>query len=325
MIQEIDPILSLHTTEYYWQYSSSLCQVTGFSGFLEGATCLESLLFNYYSYEKNVNNLFMKFIVFCVICLISTITTAEDLLVPLSKFDNDSQKLSNDRVLEFWGYNTSDSGNNFQNAFTLRYYNPLEISDWRGRIRLDTSVVSSYNLDTSASSSQQYSSGNTMLTVWGQDKDFLNPLGALVGARVIFPFGNNGQWSVGPQLSWTFTPEVDTLLHVTDFSPLLRYMYSFDTKNNSFTMNPGQPPLSRYLQVFPTLGFQLSPQTMLRFWDENGMAYNAAGGGWFVPLDAMVTHRFTQNLVVALGASKQLLQTYPQYNWTAYGKVSFNF
>ena len=51
----------------------------------------------------------------------------------------------------------------------------------------------------------------------------------------------------------------------------------------------------------------------------------AAGGGWFVPLDAMVTHRFTQNLVVALGASKQLLQTYPQYNWTAYGKVSFNF
>ena len=102
-------------------------------------------------------------------------------------------------------------------------------------------------------------------------------------------------------------------------------MYSFDTKSNSFTVNPGQPPLSRYLQIFPTVGFELSPSTMLRFWDENGMAYNAAGGGWFVPLDAMVTHRLTKDLVVALGASKQLLQTYPQYNWTAYGKVSFNF
>jgi hypothetical protein len=267
----------------------------------------------------------MKFLISLLICLVPSIAFAEDLLVPLSKFDNDSQKLSNDRVLEFWGYKTSDGSNNFQNALTLRYYNPLELGDWRGRLRLDTSVVSSYNLDTSRSNSQQYFSGNTMLTVWGQDKDFLNPLGALVGARVIFPFGNNGQWSVGPQLSWTFTPEVDTILNVTDFSPLLRYMYSFDTNKNSYAVNPGQPPLSRYLQIFPTVGFELSPKTMLRFWDENGMAYNAAGGGWFVPLDAMVTHRLTKNLVLALGASKQLLQTYPQYNWTAYGKVSLNF
>jgi hypothetical protein len=267
----------------------------------------------------------MRYLVFLFLNIILANAYAEYLLVPLSRFDNDSQKLSNDRVLEFWGYNTSDGGNNFQNTLTLRYYNPLEAGDWRGRFRLDTSVVSSYNLDTSRSSSQQYSSGNTMITVWGQDREFLNPLGALVGARVIFPFGNNGQWSVGPQFSWSFTPKIDSLLHITDFSPLLRYMYSFDTKSNSFAVNPTQPPLSRYLQIFPTVGFELSPKTMLRFWDENGMAYNAAGGGWFVPLDAMVTHRLTKNLVVAVGASKQLLQTYPQYNWTAYGKVSFNF
>jgi hypothetical protein len=267
----------------------------------------------------------MKLFLSLLICTLSSICLAEDLLVPLSKFDNDSQRLSTDRVLEFWGYHSFESGSNYENTLTLRYYNPLEAGDWRGRIRIDTSLVSSYNKETSAGNLREYSGGNTMITIWGQDKSFLNPLRALVGARVILPFGNNGQWAAGPQLSWSLKPEIDTILHVTDFSPLLRYMYSFDSKKNSFTVNPGQPPLARYLQVFPTVGFELAPKTMLRFWDENGMVYNAAGGGWFVPLDAMVTHRLTNNIVLALGASKQLIQTYPQYNWTAYGKVSFNF
>ena len=164
-----------------------------------------------------------------------------------------------------------------------------------------------------------------MVTVWGQDQTFLKPLGALVGGRVVFPFGNNGQWAVGPQLGWSFLPEVDSLLHVTDFSPLLRYMYGFDTKNNSQVINPSQPALVRNLQVFPTIGFQLSPNTMLRFWDENGAVYNSAGGGWFVPIDAMVTHRFARNWVFAVGASKQVVQSYHQYDWSTYAKVSYNF
>ncbi|QWD91924.1 hypothetical protein FD973_08875 [Polynucleobacter sp. MWH-Braz-FAM2G] len=192
-------------------------------------------------------------------------------------------------------------------------------------MRLDTSVVSNFNSLTAPNGSGQYSAGNTMLTVWGQDHTFLKPLHALFGGRVIFPFGNNGQWAVGPQLGWTFTPEVDSLLHVTDFSPLLRYMYGFDTKNNSPSVNPNQPPLLRKLQIFPTIGFELTPNTMLRFWDENGMAYNSAGGGWFVPIDAMVTHRLDKNWVVAIGGSKQLVQTYRQYDWSSYAKISFNF
>jgi hypothetical protein len=118
---------------------------------------------------------------------------------------------------------------------------------------------------------------------------------------------------------------VDSLLHVTDFSPLLRYMYGFDTKNNSQVINPSQPALVRNLQVFPTIGFQLSPNTRLRFWDENGAVYNSAGGGWFVPMDAMVTHRFARNWVFAVGASKQVVQSYHQYDWSTYAKVSYNF
>ena len=250
---------------------------------------------------------------------------AEDLFVPLSQFNNDSHKLSQDRVLEFWGYHNYQGSDNYQNTLKLRYYNPLEIGDWRGRIRLDTSIQSEYNTTVSPNNSGQYSAGNTLITIWGQDRTFLKPLGALLGGRIIFPFGNNGQWAVGPQLNWIFSPKVDSLLHVTDFSPLVRYMYGFDTKNNSYAVNPSQPPLLRSLQLFPTIGFELTPHTMLRLWDENGVVYNSAGGGWFVPIDAMVTHRLTKNFVIAIGGSKQVVQTYRQYDWSSYAKISYNF
>ncbi len=267
----------------------------------------------------------MKYFANLIFCAFMATAHAEDLLVPISKFDNDSQQLSKERVLEFWAYHDYQGNDQYQNTLKLRYYNPLEGDDWRGRIRLDTSYVANYNSNSTSNNSGQYSSGNTMLTVWGQDKTFLKSLGALVGGRVIFPFGNNGQWAVGPQLSWTFSPQVDSMLHVTDFSPLIRYMYGFDTKNNSLTVNPSQPPLQRSLQLFPTLGFQLAPNTLLRFWDENGAVYNSAGGGWFVPIDAMVSHRLSKNWVFAVGASKQVVQTYKQYDWSSYAKISFNF
>ncbi|QWD81196.1 hypothetical protein [Polynucleobacter sp. MWH-S4W17] len=267
----------------------------------------------------------MKILLSLLISFFVSASYAEDLLVPVSKFDNDSQRLTNSKVLEFWGYHNYDGNDNYQNILKLRYYNPLAAGEWRGRIRLDTSYASNYNSISSANNSGQYSAGNTMATIWGQDQTFLKPLGALVGGRVVFPFGNNGQWAVGPQLGWSFLPEVDSLLHVTDFSPLLRYMYGFDTKNNSQVINPSQPALVRNLQVFPTIGFQLSPNTMLRFWDENGAVYNSAGGGWFVPMDAMVTHRFARNWVFAVGASKQVVQSYHQYDWSTYAKVSYNF
>ena len=267
----------------------------------------------------------MKYIPLLFASLFLTTAWAEGLFVPLSKFENNSKELSKDRVLEFWGYHNYDGSDNYKNILKLRYYNPLEAGNWQGRIRLDTSIVSEYNPHMASNNIGHYSAGNTMVTVWGQDRTFLKPLGALVGARVIFPFGNNGQWAVGPQLNWVFSPQVDSKLHVTDFSPLIRYMYGFDTKNNSYLINPSQPALLRNLQMFPTVGFQLAPNTTLRFWDENGVIYNSAGGGWFIPIDAMVTHRLTKNFAITVGASKQVVQTYRQYDWSAYGKISYNF
>ena len=278
-----------------------------------------------YSFVSHTNFLSVKYFLLFFASLFMSTAWAEDFFVPLSKFDNDSQELSKDRVLEFWGYHNYEGSDNYKNILKLRYYNPLEAGDWRGRIRLDTSISSDYNSQMTSNNTGQYSAGNTMVTIWGQDRSFLKPLGALVGARVIVPFGNNGQWAVGPQLNWVFSPQVDSILNVTDFSPLIRYMYGFDTKNNSYAINPSQPALLRSFQMFPTAGFQLAPNTILRLWDENGVIYNTAGGGWFIPIDAMVTHRLTKNLVIAVGASKQVVQTYRQYDWSTYGKISYNF
>ncbi len=58
---------------------------------------------------------------------------------------------------------------------------------------------------------------------------------------------------------------------------------------------------------------------------KNGAVFNTAGNGWFVPIDAMVLHRLDKNWVVAVGASKQVVQTYQQYDWSTYAKISFNF
>lgn len=240
-------------------------------------------------------------------------------------FQNISGEYSRDQILEFWGYHNYQGSQNYSDTIRLRFYHPLDIDRFRGTIRLDTAYVSSYGPSFPAQNSGQYSAGNTMLTFWGNHPRILPEIGANFGARLIFPFGNNGQWAIGPQVGASFRPKETNAFNLADFSPLARYMYGFDTKNNSFQVNPSQPPLVRNLQLFPTFGFQLAPNTQLRLWDENGVVYNSAGGGWFVPLDAMITQRVTKNFLFAIGASKQVVQTYSQYDWSVYGKVSFNF
>lgn len=232
---------------------------------------------------------------------------------------------SSQRILEFWGYHDYDGGGNFDNTLKLRYYQPIAISDWRGTLRLDTSYVSSYGPSQPNQSNGQYSAGNTLLTIWGNHPNILQNWGGSLGGRIIFPFGNNGQWAIGPQVGTIYRPNEGSKSHIADFSPLARYMYGFDTKNNSLAVNPSQPPLLRNLYLYPTLGINLGTDTQIRFWDENGAIYNSAGGGWFVPIDAMITHRLSKNFLFAIGAAKQIVKNYNQYDWSTYGKLSFNF
>ena len=242
-------------------------------------------------------------------------------LIIHSDLKNVSQDHTEDHILEFWGYHNYQGSENYSDTLKLRYYEPLKIDRWRGTMRLDTSYIANYGPTLPSQATGQYSAGNTLLTVWGG----LPGWQANFGGRIIFPFGNNGQWVAGPQVSASFSPVEGSHSVLNDFSPLMRYMYGFDSKNNAGTASPNQGTLLRTLSLFPTLGIHLAHDTQLRLWDENGIVHNTAGGGWFVPIDAMVTHRLNKNFLLAIGASKQVVETYPEYKWSVYGKVSFNF
>ena len=111
---------------------------------------------------------------------------------------------SSQRVLEFWGYHNT-TGDQVQNdILKLRYYQPLTFDQWRGTMRLDTSYVSTYGPTLPAQSSGTYNAGNTMLTIWGNHPDVLKNWGGTLGGRIIFPFGNSGQWAVGPQVGTVY-------------------------------------------------------------------------------------------------------------------------
>ena len=231
---------------------------------------------------------------------------------------NTSQDRSTDHILEFWGYHEYDGSQNYADTLKLRYYNPLNIGDWHGTLRLDTAYTAAYGPQLPEQSPGSYSADNVMVTIWGGKAGWLGN----IGARVLAPLGNTGQWLVGPQVSTSFKPAGSGQQLLSDISPLARYMIGFNSRAPS-GMNP--PPLASRLELYPTVGLNLGPSTQIRFWDENGAIYNAAGGGWFVPIDAMVTQRINKNLLFAIGGAKQVVQTYQLYNWTVYGKVALTF
>lgn len=263
---------------------------------------------------------FLRAIIFLFLCIASTLAGATEQTspAPILGLVNTSQDRSKDRILEFWGYHEYDGSQNYADTLKLRYYNPLNLGDWHGMIRLDTAYTATYGPQLPAQSTGTYSANNAMLTIWGGQAGWL----ANVGARVIAPLSNYGQWLAGPQVSTSFKPTDSGQNLLADISPLARYMIGFNTKAPA---GVSPPSLASGLELYPTIGLNLGPSTQIRFWDENAAVYNAAGGGWFVPIDAMMTHRFSKNLLVAIGGAKQVIQTYQLYDWTVYGKISLNF
>ena len=262
---------------------------------------------------------FLRTLTFLLLCISSALAcAAEQTSTPILGLVNASQDRSENRILEFWGYHEYDGLQNYADTLKLRYYNPLNIGDWHGTLRLDTAYTAAYGPLLPAQSTGTYSANNAMVTIWGGKAGWFGN----VGARVVAPLSDVGQWLAGPQVSTSFTPAGSSKSLLADISPLARYMIGFNAKAPS-GFSP--PPLASRLELYPTVGLNLGPSTQIRFWDENGVLYNAAGGGWFVPIDAMVTQRINKNLLFAIGGAKQVVQTYQFYNWTVYGKVSFTF
>jgi hypothetical protein len=263
---------------------------------------------------------FLRVLTFACLCIHATLVWAVEQYspAPILGLVNASQERSQDHILEFWGYHVSQGAGNDADTLKLRYYNPLNLGSWHGTMRLDTAYTATYGPQLPAQSTGTFSPNNAMLTIWGGQADWF----ANVGARVFVPLGNTGQWLAGPQVSTSFRPADSGQNILSDISPLARYMMGFNRKAPT---SSSLPPLDNHLELYPTVGLNLGSSTQLRFWDENGAVYNSAGGGWFVPIDAMVTHRINNNLLLAIGGAKQVIQTYQLYNWTVYGKVSLSF
>ena len=262
---------------------------------------------------------FLRTLTFLLLSISAALAcAAEQTSAPILGLVNASQDRSENRILEFWGYHEYDGSQNYADTLKLRYYNPLNIGDWHGTLRLDTAYTATYGPLLPAQSTGTYSANNAMVTIWGGKAGWFGN----VGARVVAPLSDVGQWLAGPQASTSFTPAGSSKSLLADISPLARYMVGFNAKAPS---GIAPPSLVSRLELYPTIGLNLGPSTQIRFWDENGVLYNAAGGGWFVPIDAMVTQRINKNLLFAIGGAKQVVQTYQFYNWTVYGKVSLTF
>jgi hypothetical protein len=252
-------------------------------------------------------------------------TPQNDSFTPIFGLENHSHEYGKDSVVEFWGYHFNFGEENYSESVNVRLFQPIQVGSWSGMFRIDTAYASQWGPADPGQSSGQFSAGNTFITVWGKPPAFLPDWGVSLGARLLFPFGNYGQWAFGPQIGSVFKPKDPSKTILTDFSPLVRYMYGFDSKNNSFAVNPSQPPLLRTLNLFPTIGLKLTPSTQLRFWDENPIQYNTAGGGWFLPIDGMIVQTVNPRLSFAVGASKQVVQTFQSYDFLFYGKISIRF
>ena len=263
---------------------------------------------------------FLRALTFSLLCISATLVcaTEQSTSTPILGLVNASQERSQDHILEFWGYHAAQGAENDADTLKLRYYNPLNLGSWHGTMRLDTAYTATYGPTLPAQSTGTYSPNNAMLTIWGGQADWF----ANVGARILAPLGSTGQWLAGPQVSSSFKPASSSQNILSDISPLARYMMGFNRKAPTAS---GLPPVDNHLELYPTVGLNLTSSTQLRFWDENGAVYNSAGGGWFVPIDAMVTQRINKNLLIAIGGAKQVVQTYQLYNWTVYGKISLSF
>jgi hypothetical protein len=263
---------------------------------------------------------FLRALIFSALCIPAALVCATEQTsgAPILGLVNASQERSQDHILEFWGYHASQGSENYADTLKLRYYNPLNIGSWHGTVRLDTAYTAVYGPQLPAQSTGTFSPNNAMVTIWGGQADWF----ANVGARVLAPLGNTGQWLAGPQVSTSYKPAGSGQSVLSDISPLARYMMGFNRKAPTAS---SLPAVDNHLELYPTVGLNLGASTQLRFWDENGAVFNSAGGGWFVPIDAMVTHRLNKNLLFAIGGAKQVVQTYPLYNWTVYGKISLNF
>ena len=227
--------------------------------------------------------------------------------------------------VEVWGYHNGQGHDSATNTIQPRLYHTFALgrSGAQAITRLDTSFNSNsgprYG---NGGGGGEFNPGNTRWTLAAFTPEVAQNLTFGGGFRMVMPTGYNNpryssaQWAIGPQLAMTYAPKNAGAF--TFFSPLVRYMMGTTPVASNAT-------LMRTLELYPTLGFQLTSKLKLAMWDETAIVQSQRTGKWFVPADAMLTYSFDKSWGATVGASAPLINDNFSYFWNAYGRVIYTF
>ena len=125
------------------------------------------------------------------------------------------------------------------------------------------------------------------------------------------PFGSD-QWQIAPMFGaiWRF-PEA---WRGITFGPFARYSYGYDEGSPGVTTK-------RTWTIFPETTFTISDKYSLVFWPEQGITYNQRSEKWFVPLEAMFTHRLSKQWEYSVGGAAPMVDDDKSYRWVLQGRL----
>jgi Putative MetA-pathway of phenol degradation len=145
------------------------------------------------------------------------------------------------------------------------------------------------------------------------------------GARLVDPTAQDslgsGKWQIMPGFGVRYS-----FLEIgpdTYFVPVIRYAMSFAGNPTARTIS--EP------QIAPTLNIGLRDRWFVTFYPSNdirinyGQPVSGQTGRLFLPFDAAIGRKVTDNLVMSLEASVPIIKDYPVYNFKAEFKIALNF
>jgi hypothetical protein len=146
-----------------------------------------------------------------------------------------------------------------------------------------------------------------------------------LGARLVDPTAEDslgsGKWQIMPGFGVRYS-----FLEVgpdTYFVPVIRYAMSFAGNPTARTIS--EP------QIAPTLNIGLPDRWFVTFYPSNdirinyGQPVSGQTGRLFLPFDAAIGRKMTENLVLSLEASVPIIKDYPVYNFKTEFKIALNF
>jgi hypothetical protein len=149
--------------------------------------------------------------------------------------------------------------------------------------------------------------------------------GAGFGARLIAPTAGDvlgsGKWRIVPGAAVRYAlPEISPDSYL---EPLLRY-------DVSFAGNPAKRNISN-LQFAPTFNIGLPDRWFVTFFPSADIRVNYGDpvpgqtGHLFLPLDARIGRKLSDNLVLSLGMSAPIIRDYPVYNFKTQVRLNLRY